>query len=86
MARLGGVGGRGFPSRLSAYFRGRLCCQPLQNFFAQLLSLSESLLVLDKDPIQFQCLVGRQFAPKKHVPHVDRVWQGRLFGQFFKGG
>ena len=63
-----------------------LRCQPPQNFFPQLLRFAEKFLVLDEHPIQFDRLLRRQLMAQQHVSYVDRIWQGRFFVEFFKGG
>ena len=64
--------------------RLKLRCQAFQNLLAELLRFAEEFLVFDKDPVQFQRLVGAQFAAQQHVAYVDGVGQSGFFGQFFK--
>jgi hypothetical protein len=58
--------------------------QALQNLLTQFLRLAEKFLILDKDPVQLQRLIGREFVAQHHVAHVDRVGQCCIFRQFFK--
>src|SRR5579862_9765539 len=58
----------------------------LQYLFAQLLRLAEKLLVLHKQPIQFERSVGVQFLAQNHIPHMYGVRQRCILVQFFQGG
>ena len=61
-------------------------CQTLQDFLAQFLRFAEKFLVFDENAVQLQRLVGGELVAQHHVAHVDGIGQGRVFGQFFKGG
>ena len=60
--------------------------QALQNFLAQFLRLAERFLVFDEDPVQLQRLVRRKLVAQQHVAHVNRIGQGCVFRELFKGG
>jgi hypothetical protein len=60
--------------------------QALQDFPAQFLRFAEKFLVFDEDAVQLERLVGGEFPAQHHVAHVDGIGQGRVFGEFFKGG
>src|SRR5258708_348708 len=63
-----------------------LSSQLTQNLFPQLLRLAEKFLILDEQPVQVQRLIRRELLAQNHVAYMNRVRQGRIFGQFFQRG
>lgn len=60
--------------------------QAFQELLAELLRFAEKFLVLKKNPVQLQRMIGGELLAQHHVTNVDRIRQRRFLGQFFESG